>query len=133
MLKVLKLKEQKGFTLIELLAVIVILGILAAIAVPAIGNIIEKSKTDAQITEAIQIIDAAKLAYAEDNTTKTFSATSTDNDVTAATNDLEDYISKLKDKSWTVTLGANNVWTITNHEVDTAGITEDELSALARN
>lgn len=31
------LKNQKGFTLVELLAVIVILGIIAAIAIPSIG------------------------------------------------------------------------------------------------
>ncbi len=36
------LKNQKGFTLVELLAVIVILGIIAAIAIPSIGNIIDK-------------------------------------------------------------------------------------------
>ena len=33
------LKNEKGLTLIELLAVIVILGIIAAIAVPSIGGI----------------------------------------------------------------------------------------------
>ncbi len=32
------LKNQKGLTLVELLAVIVILGIIAAIAVPSIGE-----------------------------------------------------------------------------------------------
>ena len=35
------LKNEKGFTLIELLAVIVILGIIAAIAIPSIGGIIQ--------------------------------------------------------------------------------------------
>ena len=39
-----RLKNQKGLTLIELLAVIVILGIIAAIAIPSIGNIIQNTK-----------------------------------------------------------------------------------------
>ena len=33
-----RLKNEKGLTLVELLAVIVILGIIAAIAVPSIGG-----------------------------------------------------------------------------------------------
>ena len=36
-----RLNNEKGLTLVELLAVIVILGIIAAIAIPSIGNIIQ--------------------------------------------------------------------------------------------
>jgi type IV pilus assembly protein PilA len=60
-----KLKSEKGFTLIELLAVIVILGIIAAIAIPSIGKLISHTQDKAQVAEAIQIIDAAKLYTSE--------------------------------------------------------------------
>lgn len=53
------LKNQKGLTLVELLAVIVILGVIAAIAVPAIGNVINNSKEKADIQTDNLIKDAA--------------------------------------------------------------------------
>lgn len=59
-----KLKEQRGLTLVELLAVVVILGIIAAIAIPSIGNIIAKSKFDASKADALQIIASATMADA---------------------------------------------------------------------
>ncbi|MDR4889115.1 prepilin-type N-terminal cleavage/methylation domain-containing protein [Fredinandcohnia sp. QZ13] len=60
------LKNQKGLTLVELLAVIVILGIIAAIAVPTIGNVIEKTRFDAVRADAMQVLDAAKLKAASE-------------------------------------------------------------------
>ena len=46
------MKNKKGFTLIELLAVIVIMGILLFVAVPAIGKIIENVRKDQYINLA---------------------------------------------------------------------------------
>ncbi len=61
-------KNQKGFTLVELLAVIVILGIIAAIAIPSIGAIIDNSKKDAHIANAEMLVSAARLAIASNDT-----------------------------------------------------------------
>ena len=43
------MKDNKGFTLIELLAVIVILGVLLAIAIPSVSKYINTAKKSAFI------------------------------------------------------------------------------------
>ncbi|WP_379969462.1 prepilin-type N-terminal cleavage/methylation domain-containing protein [Ectobacillus sp. sgz5001026] len=68
------LRNEHGLTLVELLAVVVILGIVSAIAVPSIGSIIENSKRDAHIANARQMIEAARI-YATNEGATTNSAT----------------------------------------------------------
>jgi type IV pilus assembly protein PilA len=91
------LKNEKGLTLIELLAVIVILGIVAAIAVPSIMGIIQKSKVDTAKSDAIQIINSAKTFVAANGNDKGASMTITEAD-------LKSYVDKnqFEDDGYTV-------------------------------
>ncbi|MGG1514941.1 type II secretion system protein [Paenibacillus oryzisoli] len=70
-------KEEKGFTLIELLAVIVILAVIAAIAVPYILGVIDKSKKDADVAAFNQIYNAAQLYIAAGSSTVNVPSTGT--------------------------------------------------------
>ena len=56
-----KATTQKGFTLIELMIVIAIIGILAAIAIPAYQDYIARS----QMTEALSLASGQKTSVAE--------------------------------------------------------------------
>ncbi|MCM3280774.1 MULTISPECIES: prepilin-type N-terminal cleavage/methylation domain-containing protein [Exiguobacterium] len=89
-----QLKDERGLTLVELLVVVVILGIIAAIAVVAIGGIIENSKKDAMVADAKQMVSAAKLYTASNpvsaDTTMKFAGST-------GTVDGTQYVDNLKD------------------------------------
>jgi type IV pilus assembly protein PilA len=92
---------QKGFTLIELMIVVAIIGILAAIAIPAYQDYTIR----AQVTEGLNLAGAAKAAVSE-----TFSS----NGSFPATNDEAGLGSQIKGKYVSsVHVGTNGVITIT--------------------
>ncbi len=62
--------NRKGFTLIELLIVVVIIGILAAIAIPKFSNTKEKAYMAAMKSDLRNLITAEE-SYFADNTTYT--------------------------------------------------------------
>ncbi|MBO8157118.1 MAG: prepilin-type N-terminal cleavage/methylation domain-containing protein [Bacillaceae bacterium] len=86
------LKNQKGLTLVELLAVIVILGVIAAIAVPSIGNIIQKSREDGLKADAIMYLNAAKLYSLENGGNVQTIDDDSASGATHTLSDLQDYI-----------------------------------------
>ncbi len=63
------LRNKKGVTLVELLAVIVILGIIAAIAVPTIGGLIERQRVNAAEAEFDNAMEAARLYFIDETET----------------------------------------------------------------
>jgi prepilin-type N-terminal cleavage/methylation domain-containing protein len=71
-----KLRNQKGFTLIEIIAVLVILGILAAVAIPKFIDLQEESRTRAVQGAIAAGASQLTMAYAQALLNGTASASS---------------------------------------------------------
>jgi type IV pilus assembly protein PilA len=119
---------QKGFTLIELMIVVAIIGILAAIAIPAYKTYTIR----AQISEGLGFADAAKVAVSETYTANgAWPTTNTGAGLDAtATNISSKYVQS-------VTVGANGVITVAfGNQIDsaiTAGMAINYTPGLSAN
>lgn len=65
------MRNNKGVTLVELLIVIVVMGIIAAFSVPAVGAILENTEKDAILQDARTIENAAGYYCAQETCTST--------------------------------------------------------------
>jgi len=99
------LKKEKGMTLIELLAVIIIIAIILAIAIPIIANVIGDSRDRADVSEALNIISAAKLKHAQEG----------GNDLPYTAGELAGYIDfETNDNNFQVSFNGTT-WSISGH------------------
>ncbi|MFQ3226182.1 MAG: type IV pilus assembly protein PilA [Lentimonas sp.] len=119
-------QSKKGFTLVEIMIVVVIIGLLAAMAVPAFTKVRATSQNKAIVNNMRQITSAADQYFLENGVTVATLAT----DLIGA----ELYIKSLKQVAketypTTITQGSN--YTVTGLPADVGGSAIDEHKPTA--
>jgi type IV pilus assembly protein PilA len=119
------MKKQQGFTLIELMIVVAIIGILAAIAIPAYQDYTIR----AQVSEGLNLAGGAKAAVTEFFQDRgTMPASNTEAGLEAAVNIMGKYVSSVTVSAGviSVTYGVDAHQTITGDHLE---LTPDTTAA----
>jgi type IV pilus assembly protein PilA len=103
---------KKGFTLVELLAVIVILAVILAIAVPGISNVIETATKNAFASDLHMVLKAIEYKKLEDNSfdSTTIDETNVKNLLNIDDSNYKSITVKKVDDSIYVTIVGQNKW-----------------------
>ena len=87
-------KSPKGFTLVEIMIVVVIIGLLAAMAIPAFQKVRENSIQSRMDNDARQLASAAQQYYMEETAQNTGALTYVE-ETGELTGNLEGYLNQL--------------------------------------
>jgi type IV pilus assembly protein PilA len=99
------MKKQQGFTLIELMIVVAIIGILAAIAIPAYQDYTIR----AQVSEGLNLSGGAKAAVSEYTMDRgTFPSTNNEAGLSASTSIVGKYVSGVNQVSGLISVTYGN-------------------------
>ncbi len=100
-------KKQSGFTLIELMIVVAIVGILAAVAIPAYQDYIKRSK----VSELLGALAACKTSVAETFASNGNVMASIDTAASGCNTTATQYMSTLSVTSGAISVTATNIGT----------------------
>tara|TARA_B110000037_G_C17038869_1_gene472792 strand:- start:560 stop:937 length:378 start_codon:yes stop_codon:yes gene_type:complete len=111
--------SKKGFTLVEIMIVVVIIGLLAAMAIPAFAKVRQNSRHSAMDNDARQLASAAQQYMLENSvTTATLTVNATTGVVSAPLADYVKQVGKGYTTSGTITSAGD--FTITHAQAAAA-------------
>jgi type IV pilus assembly protein PilA len=118
------IRSNKGFTLVEIMIVVVIIGLLAAMAIPAFQKVRQNSIEKTLTNDARQIASAANQYYLETGNSTFTVGTIPASGVVASSANLYDYVKQLsKGNAFPSTITAGETFTGSNSALPTGSAT----------